>query len=765
MPADILIVDDEADIRDLVAGILEDEGHNARLARDSDEALRAIEERRPHLVILDIWLQGSRLDGLEVLSYIKRSYPELPVVIISGHGNIETAVTAIKRGAYDYIEKPFKADRLILVTLRALEAFQLKREVKELRERSSFSADMIGKSSAINQLRNAIDRVAPTNSRILIRGPSGSGKELAARVIHMKSSRAEAPFVVLNAAAMAPDRVEEELFGTEDRTGGPRKVGALEEAHGGTLYIDEVADMPMETQGKVLRVLVEQKFLRIGGTQKVAVDVRIISSTSRDLEREISEGRFREDLYHRLNVVPLRVPSLAERREDIPELIQYFVGPAQQRLGPGAAAHRRGRDRGAAGARLAGQRARAQEQHRAPDDPRRRRPQRRHHRRHAARRDRLQRAAPGQRRRRAPDVAAAARGARDLRARVSAGADQPLRRQHLAHGRVRRHGALGPAPQAEGAGRLLGASRRRDPPGLEPTRPAVASAGGSVSRIVYVNGRYLPYAQAAVHAEDRGFQFADAIYEVCQVRGGRLVDEARHMARLAARSPSSDPAADERGRARPRHARDDQAQPGQGRDRLPASHPRRGPARVRLSRPRTCRAPWSASRGRGARPHAALAEQGIAVKTMPDIRWGRCDIKTVMLLPACLAKEAARGEGAREAWLVDKDGFVTEGASSNAWIVSGEGTVITRPIAPDILAGVTRATLFDVLREEKVPFLERPFRVAEALAAREAFITSATNTVMPVVRIDGTPIGDGSPGPITRRLRSKFHQFAAISCA
>jgi two-component system nitrogen regulation response regulator NtrX len=325
MPADILVVDDEADIRDLIAGILEDEGHTSRLARDSDEALRAIEQRRPHLVILDIWLQGSRLDGLEVLSQIKRAYPDLPVVIISGHGNIETAVTAIKRGAYDYIEKPFKADRLILVTLRALEASQLKREVKTLKERSSVSADMIGKSAAINQLRSQIERLAPTRSRILIRGSSGSGKELAARAIHVKSQRADAPFIVLNAAAMAPDRVEEELFGTEDRSGGPRKVGALEEAHTGTLYIDEVADMPLETQGKVLRVLVEQKFLRLGGSQKVAVDVRIISSTSRDLERDMAEGRFREDLYHRLNVVPLRVPGLAERREDIPDLINYFV--------------------------------------------------------------------------------------------------------------------------------------------------------------------------------------------------------------------------------------------------------------------------------------------------------------------------------------------------------------------------------------------------------------------------------------------------------
>jgi two-component system nitrogen regulation response regulator NtrX len=330
MAADILIVDDEADIRELISGILEDEGHSTRLARDSDEALRIIEERRPQLVILDIWLQGSRLDGLEVLSIIKRTYPELPVVIISGHGNIETAVTAIKRGAYDYIEKPFKADRLLLVTLRALEASQLKREVRELRERSTVSAEMIGKSAAINQLKSALDRVAPTNSRILIRGSSGAGKELAARLLHQKSQRADRPFVVLNAASMAPDRVEEELFGTEDRSGGARKVGALEEAHGGTLYIDEVADMPLETQGKVLRVLVEQKFLRIGGAQKVSVDVRIVSSTSRDIERDMEEGRFRQDLYHRLNVVPLRVPGLAERREDIPDLIQYFVSQLAQ---------------------------------------------------------------------------------------------------------------------------------------------------------------------------------------------------------------------------------------------------------------------------------------------------------------------------------------------------------------------------------------------------------------------------------------------------
>jgi two-component system nitrogen regulation response regulator NtrX len=344
MAADILIVDDEADIRDLVSGILEDEGHSTRLARDADEGLKTIEERRPHLVILDIWLQGSRLDGLEMLSAINKQHPDLPVVIISGHGNIETAVTAIRRGAYDYIEKPFKADRLILVTLRALEASQLRREVKTLHERTVQSSEMIGKSAAMNQLRNQLERVSPTNSRILIRGASGAGKELAARVIHAKSSRADGPFVVLNAAAMAPDRVEEELFGTEDRSG-PRKVGALEEAHGGTLYIDEVADMPLETQGKVLRVLVEQKFQRLGGGPKVAVDVRIVSSTSRDLEREMQEERFRNDLYHRLNVVPLRVPSLAERRDDIPSLIDFFVqqvatasGLSPRRIGDDAVA-------------------------------------------------------------------------------------------------------------------------------------------------------------------------------------------------------------------------------------------------------------------------------------------------------------------------------------------------------------------------------------------------------------------------------------------
>jgi two-component system nitrogen regulation response regulator NtrX len=325
MAADILIVDDEADIRELIAGILEDEGYQARLAHNSDAALSAIEERRPSLVILDIWLQGSRLDGLDLLNVLKEKLPDLPVIIISGHGNIETAVSAIKRGAYDYIEKPFKADRLILVVGRALEAFRLKRENDELRGRVGSDSELLGSSVVMRQFRQALKKVAPANSRVLIAGPPGAGKELTARVIHAWSQRASGSFIILPAASMAPDRMEEELFGTEDPQGGRLRVGALEEAHGGTLYIDEVADMPIETQGKVLRVLVDQTFQRVGGSKRVKVDVRILSSTSKDLENQIKQGAFREDLYHRLAVVPVRVPALAERREDIPELIEHFA--------------------------------------------------------------------------------------------------------------------------------------------------------------------------------------------------------------------------------------------------------------------------------------------------------------------------------------------------------------------------------------------------------------------------------------------------------
>ncbi|MFY8154816.1 MAG: sigma-54-dependent transcriptional regulator, partial [Hyphomicrobiales bacterium] len=333
MAHDILIVDDEADIRDLVAGILEDEGHTARTARNSDEAIAAFEKRRPQLVFLDIWMQGSRLDGLQLLDVLKAEYPTVPVVMISGHGNIETAVAAIKRGAYDFIEKPFKADRLVLVAERALEASRLKREVAELRQISGGPNRIVGHSTVVNQLRQMIERTGPTNSRIMISGPSGSGKELCARMLHQHSARSSGPFVAINAALITPETMEIELFGTEAVEGRTRKVGALEEAHGGTLFLDEVADMPRETQGKILRVLVEQSFVRVGGSTKVHVDVRIVSSTSKDLAAEVETGRFREDLLHRLSVVPLRVPSLAERRDDIPELVDHFQSQIAQATG------------------------------------------------------------------------------------------------------------------------------------------------------------------------------------------------------------------------------------------------------------------------------------------------------------------------------------------------------------------------------------------------------------------------------------------------
>jgi two-component system, NtrC family, nitrogen regulation response regulator NtrX len=325
MSVDILVVDDEGDIRDLVAGILEDEGYQTRTARNADEALAAVQARRPHLVFLDIWLQGSRLDGLQVLEAAKATHPDLPIVMISGHGNIETAVSAIQKGAYDFIEKPFKADRLLLVAARALEASQLRREVKELKFRAGDTQKIVGRSTILNQLRQQLERVAPTNARVLIAGAAGTGKELAARTIHQLSARANGPFVVLSAATIAPETMEEHLFGVEAAEGRPLRMGALEEAHGGTLYLDEVGDMPRDTQSKILRVLVDQNFQRVGGAARISVDARIISSTSRDLVADIAAGGFREDLFHRLNVVPVRVPSLAERRDDVPELIAFFM--------------------------------------------------------------------------------------------------------------------------------------------------------------------------------------------------------------------------------------------------------------------------------------------------------------------------------------------------------------------------------------------------------------------------------------------------------
>jgi len=322
--AEILVIDDEEDIRDLVSGILRDEGYETRAAADSDGALAAIRQRRPQLVILDIWLQGSRSDGIQVLDTIKRDQPDLPVVMISGHGTIETAVASIKKGAYDFIEKPFKADRLIHVVGRALEAARLRREIHELKLRAGDDCEMVGQSSATSQLRQLIEKIAPTNSRVLITGPSGSGKEVAARLIHARSRRANNAFVAINCATMDPSRIESELFGVEGGEG-PRKTGLFELAHNGTLFLDEIADMPLETQGKILRVMVDQTFQRVGGTTRVQVDARIISSSTADLRAEIESGGFREDLYHRLSVVPVRVPSLSERRDDVPLLVAHFM--------------------------------------------------------------------------------------------------------------------------------------------------------------------------------------------------------------------------------------------------------------------------------------------------------------------------------------------------------------------------------------------------------------------------------------------------------
>ena len=327
MAHDILVVDDEADIRMLMCGILKDEGYETREAGTSKDALAAIRSRRPTQVELDIWLQGSEIDGLEILKIIRSELPNLPVVMISGHGTIETAVAAIKIGAYDFIEKPFKSDRLLLVVERAIEAARLRRENEELRLRAGGDEDLVGISHAINQLRQQVERAAPTGSRILISGPPGSGKEVVARQIHLRSRRARGPLVVLNCATMRPERLETELFGTEagvEAPESPRKVGTFEQAHGGTLFLDEVADMPPETQGKIVRALQEQTFERVGGG-RVEVDVRVIASTNRDLALEIAAGRFREDLYYRLAVVPLRVPPLHERREDIPALARHFM--------------------------------------------------------------------------------------------------------------------------------------------------------------------------------------------------------------------------------------------------------------------------------------------------------------------------------------------------------------------------------------------------------------------------------------------------------
>ncbi|MEZ5756914.1 MAG: sigma-54 dependent transcriptional regulator [Emcibacteraceae bacterium] len=324
MALDILIVDDEDDIRELISGILSDEGYDTRVAGDSDSALKEIDARRPSLLILDIWLQGSRLDGLEILAEVKKKHKDLPVIIISGHGNIETAVTAIKRGAYDFISKPFETEKLLILVERATEVDRLRRENLELKEKAGYETELTGTSSAISLVRNTIAKVAPSGSRVLISGASGTGKELVARLIHRQSKRANGAFIVVNAASMSPENMERELFGVEE-DGTVVKTGVFEKAHGGTLFFDEVADMPPTTQAKILRILTDQTFERVGGNNRVQVNVRVVSATSRDLRQEIDAGRFREDLYHRLNVVPVQVPSLTQRREDIPLLVKQMM--------------------------------------------------------------------------------------------------------------------------------------------------------------------------------------------------------------------------------------------------------------------------------------------------------------------------------------------------------------------------------------------------------------------------------------------------------
>jgi len=324
MSLDILVVDDEADIRELVCGVLEDEGYRPRSAGDADSTLAALAERRPSLVLLDVWLQGSRLDGLQLLGEIKRRDPTLPVIVFSGHGNLDTAVAAVRQGAVDFIEKPFESSRLLHLVGRATETDRLRRENETLRAQIGQEEELTGTSQAINQVRATLKRVAGTGSRVLIAGPAGSGKEVAARLLHNWSPRVKAPFVVVSAARMTPDRVEEELFGAEEGNE-LVKPGLLEQAHGGTLFLDEIADMPMSAQAKILRVLTDQSFVRVGGTRTVKVDVRVVSATARDLTAEITAGRFREDLYYRLNVVPVVLPPLEQRREDVPMLADHFA--------------------------------------------------------------------------------------------------------------------------------------------------------------------------------------------------------------------------------------------------------------------------------------------------------------------------------------------------------------------------------------------------------------------------------------------------------
>ncbi len=326
MAHDILIIDDEDDIRTQIAGILADEGYQTREAANSTDGFDEITARRPSLLILDVWLNNSELDGLQMLEVIRRDHTNLQVVVISGHATFDMAVSATKMGAYDFISKPFKSDELILTVERAIEEARLRRENRDLQQQAGGAVSkLVGESAVLTHVRQSIERVAATDSRVLVTGPPGAGKSVVARLLHDRSARREGPFVVMNCATLQADTLETALFGGEKSEDSSHVVGLLEQAHGGTLLLDEIADMSLETQGKIVRMLHSQQFQRVGGSQWIEVDVRVVATTHRDLQAMMAEEQFRDDLYYRLNVVPIEVPPLSARREDIPLLTQYFM--------------------------------------------------------------------------------------------------------------------------------------------------------------------------------------------------------------------------------------------------------------------------------------------------------------------------------------------------------------------------------------------------------------------------------------------------------
>ena len=573
MAGDILVVDDEADIRELVAAILEDDGYAVRTAHNAEAALAAIKARKPALVLLDIWMQGGGMDGLELLDLVKELDPDLPVIMISGHGNIETAVSAIKRGAYDFLEKPFKSDRLMLLVDRALEAANLRRENRRLRTQAIVPDGLVGASAAAQQLRQMIAKVASANSRVLISGPPGSGKETAARMIHAASPRARSEFVAVSAAGMTPERMDLELFGQEGESGRPAKIGVFERAHGGTLYIDDVADMPKESQSRILRVLVEQRFRRVGGDTDVQVDVRVVSSTSRDLRERDRRGTLPRGPLPPAQRGAGAGAGLGRAARGYRRTGRLLHRQPRRGLRLAAAQPGRGRHRHPAGAPLAGQCTSAAQQHRTPADPGLRRSVRAHHGRNAAagsRRLGLGRAIGPERM-----IALPLREAREV-----------FEREYLNAQMVRFSGNI--SRTAAFIGMERSALHRK----LKSLGVALGAGSGRrlsrlMSRIAYVNGRFVPHREACVHIEDRGYQFADGVYEVWAVFGGRLADSEGHADRLqrSLHELRMDRADEPRGLAQGRAARDHPAQSGARWHRLPAGEPRRSPARPRLPDP------------------------------------------------------------------------------------------------------------------------------------------------------------------------------------